>query len=91
MANPTILDVARRMDPDGQIPDVAEVLTKTNPILKEMPWFEGNLPTGNVTVERSSLTVQPARSICWRHPHRRARCAETGTNFGRASPKATGV
>lgn len=58
---PTLLDVARRLDPDGRIAKVAEVLNEFNEILDDVPYLEGNLPTGHKTTIRTSI---PAGS--WR-------------------------
>jgi len=58
---PTLLDVARVMDPQGRIPAIAEVLQQYNDILDDIPWIEGNLPTGHLSVVRTS---KPAGS--WR-------------------------
>lgn len=58
---PTLLDVAKRLDPDGQIATIVELLTQNNQILLDMPWSEGNLPTGNRTTVRTGL---PA--VTWR-------------------------
>ena len=68
----TLADVASRMDPDGKIPAVVELLDETNEILDDMMWMEGNLPTGHKTTVRSGLPsttwrklnygVQPSKS-----------------------------
>lgn len=58
---PTLIDVAKRLDPDGKIADIAEMLTQTNEILADMPWLEGNLPTGHRTTVRTGLP-----SVAWR-------------------------
>lgn len=58
---PTLLDVAKRLDPDGKIATIAEMLSQTNEILADMPFFEGNLPTGHRTTVRTGL---PA--VAWR-------------------------
>jgi len=73
VTNPTLLDLAKRMDPDGKITSyIAEVLTEINEVMDDMAWREGNLPTGNRTTIRSGLPaptwrklyggVQPAKS-----------------------------
>lgn len=54
-AYPTLLDVARRIDPQGKIPAIIEVLNKYNEILDDMAWVEGNLPTGHQVTVRSGL------------------------------------
>ena len=43
----TLLDIAKATDPDGKIAKVAELLSQTNEILTDMPFVEGNLPTGH--------------------------------------------
>ena len=53
--NPTLADVAKSLDPDGSVAKVVEILSKTNEILLDMPWVEGNLPTGHRTTIRSGL------------------------------------
>lgn len=54
-SNLTLLDWARRVDPNGKIATVAEVLNKYNEILDDMVWKEGNLPTGHKTTLRGSV------------------------------------
>lgn len=54
---PTLIDVAKRMNPDGSFPDIVELLNLYNPVLQDMPWFEGNLPTGERTTVRTGLPV----------------------------------
>ena len=71
--HPTLMDVTNRLDPGGKIDTVAEILTQTNPILDDMVWIEGNLPTGHRTTVRTGLPaptwrklyggVQPTKSL----------------------------
>lgn len=51
----TLLDIAKRLDPNGKISAIAELLTKTNDILTDMPFKEGNLPTGHRVTIRTGL------------------------------------
>lgn len=51
----TLMDIAQALDPQGGIADVAELLTQTNEILLDMPWFEGNMPTGHKASVRTGL------------------------------------
>lgn len=70
--NPTLLDVSRRLDPNGNIDTIVEILNQTNDILTDMVWKEGNLPTGHKTTIRTGLPnptwrklyggVQPTKS-----------------------------
>ena len=51
----TLSDFAQRLDPDGSIPDIAELLNQKNEVLTDMLWVEGNLPTGMRTTQRTGL------------------------------------
>jgi len=57
----TLIDWAKRVDPDGKIPDIVELLEQTNEMLADMLWKEGNLPTGHRTTVRTGLP-----SVFWR-------------------------
>jgi hypothetical protein len=57
----TLMDWAKRLDPDGKVPKIVELLSQTNEILTDMLWMEGNLPTGHRTTVRTGL---PA--VAWR-------------------------
>lgn len=59
-SSPTLLDIAKAMDPMGKISAVAEVLNHHNEILDDMTWKEGNLPTGHQVTLRKSI---PAASF----------------------------
>ena len=59
--NPTLLDVARRTDPDGRIASIVELLNQSNEVLSDLSFVEGNLPTGNKTTVRTGLP-----SATWR-------------------------
>lgn len=54
-ANPTLLDLAKRLDPDNKIAPVVELLNETNEILTDMTWLEGNLLTGHRTTVRTGI------------------------------------
>jgi hypothetical protein len=57
----TLADWAKRVDPDGRIAAVAEILSQTNEILEDAVFVEGNLPTGHRVTIRTGL---PA--VYWR-------------------------
>lgn len=61
--NPTLLDLAKRQDPDGTIADIVEVLNQRNEILDDMSWIEGNLETGHRTVIRTGLPEPTWRKL----------------------------
>ncbi len=58
---PTLIDVATRLDPNGKIANIVEMLSQTNEMLMDMTWLEGNLPTGHRTTVRTGLP-----SVAWR-------------------------
>jgi len=70
--NPTLIDVASRLDPSMNVDKIVEMLAATNPILNDMTFMEGNLPTGHKTTVRTGLPgvtwrklyggVQPSKS-----------------------------
>lgn len=51
----TLTDFAQRLDPDGSVPEIAELLNEKNEVLSDMLWVEGNLPTGMRTTLRTGL------------------------------------
>jgi hypothetical protein len=57
----TLSDWARRIDPEGKIAKIVEIMNLMNPILDDMLYVEGNLPTGHRTTIRSGLP-----SVTWR-------------------------
>lgn len=59
----TLSDWAKRVDPDGKIPMIAELLSQHNEVLADMLWIEGNLPTGHRTSIRTSLPTASWRLI----------------------------
>lgn len=60
---PTLLDLAKRQDPDGSISAIAELLTETNEVLMDMTWREGNLETGHRVTIRTGLPAPTWRKI----------------------------
>lgn len=55
------IELLKRVDPQGNIADIAEVLNETNEILEDVVFKEGNLPIGD---ERTIRTGLP--EIYWR-------------------------
>lgn len=60
---PSYLDVIKREDPDGKIADIIELMTDQNPVLKDMPAIEGNLPTGHKHTQRTGLPTATWRKL----------------------------
>lgn len=61
--HPTLLDLAKRTDPDGKIADIVEILNQTNEVLTDMTWQEGNLTTGHRTTIRADLPTATWRKM----------------------------
>lgn len=59
----TLADWAKRYDGDngGIVTDIVELLAQSNPILDDMLFMEGNLPTGHRTTVRTGLPT-----VAWR-------------------------
>jgi hypothetical protein len=57
----TLADWAKRLDPDGQVPMIVEMLSQTNEIIQDQLFMEGNLPTGHRVTLRTSLPT-----VAWR-------------------------
>src|SRR5210317_371958 len=57
----TLADHAKRLDGDGKIPKIVELLSQTNEILSDAVFMEGNLPTGHRVVVRTGLPT-----VAWR-------------------------
>lgn len=51
----TLTDIAKGLDPNGSVAQVIEMLSTTNEMLDDMPFYEGNLPTGTRTTIRTGL------------------------------------
>ena len=52
--HPTLLDLAKRTDPDGRIATIVEILDETNEILSDMVWLEGK--AGCVLASHCTIT-----------------------------------
>lgn len=59
----SLLDWAKRLDPDGRIAAVGELLSQTNEILTDMVFKEGNLPTGERVTVRTGLPASAWRLL----------------------------
>ena len=61
--NPTLLDVAKRTDPNGSTADIVEILNETNEILQDMTVLEANDGTGHKTTIRTGLPAAAWRKL----------------------------
>ena len=62
-SNITLLDAAKRLNPDGSSAAIAELLTQGNEVLDDMGWIEGNLPTGHRSTQRTGLPAVVFRKM----------------------------
>lgn len=61
--NVSFLDWANRLDPDGKVSKIMEILNMYNGILDDFSAVEGNLPTGHRTTVRSGLPLPTWRRL----------------------------
>jgi hypothetical protein len=55
MANVSLVDLGRRMDPGGKLMFMSELLSQSNEMVDDWPMVEGNLPTGHLVALRTAL------------------------------------
>lgn len=60
---PTLMDVAKTLDPNGKVDQIVEALKETNEMLDDMVWMEGNLPTGHRTTIRTGISEPSFRKL----------------------------
>lgn len=60
---PTLLDRAKMTDPDGKIAMIADIISEEHPILDDIPWIEGNSPTGHLITVRTGYAAPTRRLI----------------------------
>jgi hypothetical protein len=59
----TLLELAKRTDPKGNLAVIAEVLTRDNEILQDAPWIEANDTFGHKLVQRLTLPTGSWRKL----------------------------
>lgn len=78
----TLADWAKRLDPDGNVPVVAELLSQSNEVLEDAIFQEGNLPTGHRVVIRTGLPTAYWRSINQGVPPSKSTTAQVDESVG---------
>lgn len=76
----TLLDQAKRLDPDGKVAKIVEMLEQKNEMLLDMLWMEGNLPTGHQTTIRTGLPTTFYRLINQGVPKSKSTTAQVTEN-----------
>ncbi len=61
----SLVEVAKRLDPKGNVADIAEALNESNEIIQDVVFKEGNLPTGDEQTIRTGLPT-----VYWRQLNR---------------------
>lgn len=78
----TLADWGRRVDPQGKIDDIAELLAQCNEVFDDMLWREGNLPTGHKGTMRTGLPQGTWRMINQGVPYTKSTTAQIQVGVG---------
>jgi hypothetical protein len=78
----TLADWAKRLDPDGKVPVVAELLSQSNEVLEDAVFAEGNLATGHRVTIRTGLPAVYWRSLNQGVPSSKATTAQVDEACG---------
>ncbi len=78
----TLADWAKRIDPEGRVPVVAELLSQTNEILEDAVFMEGNTPTGHRVVIRTGLPTVYWRALNQGIPNSKSTTAQVDESCG---------
>jgi len=62
-AYPNLINLAKRTDPNGKVAKIVEILNKTNEMLDDAYFVEGNLPTGHRTTIRCDIPAPTWRKF----------------------------
>ena len=82
MAFLSLMDAARRMDPDGEIDTIAELLSQTNEFFQDMTWTESNMDTGHKSTVRTGLPSGTWRVAYAGVPYARSTTAQVMDGIG---------
>lgn len=79
---PTLIDVSTRMDPDGKIPVIAEMLSQANDMNDDLPWIKANGKTGHEFVFRTSIPAGTWRQYNQGVPYAKSTTAKARVGLG---------
>ena len=88
-ASLTLVDLARRTDPDGDAADVAELLSQANEIYDDLSWKEGNTNTGEVFTVRTGIPPGAWRYLNQGVPMNKSTTAQGRVNCGLLEAQST--
>lgn len=78
----TLTDWAKRVDPNGSIATVIELLNQDNSILDDMLWLEANSATGHRTTVRTGLPTATWRKLNYGVPKGKSTTAQVTDTMG---------
>ncbi len=78
----TLLDLAKRMDPNGKTATIVELLSQTNTVVQDATMVEGNGPTHNRTTVRTSLPTAAWRQLNDGVANSKSTSAQVDDGFG---------
>lgn len=78
----SLMELATRKDPNGNLAVIAEVLTKDNPILQDAPWQEANGASFHKVVRRASLPKGAWRKLNQGVPKESSRTTPVNETLG---------
>jgi hypothetical protein len=80
----TLADWAKRVEAENQsrVAAIVELLALTNPIVEDMPFVEGNLPTGHKTTVRTGLPTATWRLLNYGVPISKSTTAQVVDTIG---------
>ena len=79
---PTLVDVATRTDPEGDIPEIAEMLSQCNDYTDDAPYMEANEKTGHEFVFRTSIPAGSWRQYNQGTPYSKSTTAKARVGMG---------
>lgn len=63
VTNPTLADHVKRLDPNGKIAKIVEILNETNEILTDMTFVESNMANGHQSTVRTIIPAPTWRKV----------------------------
>ncbi len=78
----TLADWAKRVGPDGNVDDIAELLSQANEVFNDMLWRESNLPTGHKSTVRTGLPSGTWRALYQGVPYTKSTTAQVTDGVG---------
>lgn len=79
---PSLFDLSSRLDPEGKIPLIAEMLSQSNDYAADLPWVEANEATGHEFVFRTSIPAGAWRSYNMGVPYAKSTTAKARVGIG---------